>query len=274
MPDNPETANHIKAMTLYDHLVRQYKKTGRRYDFVSKVDDDNWFNIPPFFNTFIAPRLPGGEKYKSNGLTVIGRPMSWGKPFAYTSGRMYTVSWAVLEFLAGKFNIDRSFDYETINLAEDMLPEYFLYTDKMEHEFVPLELEQAWDIGLEYLVNNETMMIHCIKTEERILDISTMFDEGGRWNGKLINGLTNFNRSMAEVIDRLGEVSEEDLEQLRSGWEKWSFSGAGSVGYIDEAKETLDWKMIREKINIENREDLGRKFPMSLPGNNESSREI
>jgi len=273
VPDDQTTANHIKAMELFNYLVRQQRTSGRRYDFVSKVDDDNWFNIPPFYNTFIASRLPGGEKHKPNALTVIGRPMSWGKPFAYTSGRMYTVSWPTLELLAGKYAADPGFDFEGAHLAEDMLPEYFLYTDKIEHEFVPVELEQAWDIGLEYLVNNETMLIHGIKQDERMLDISTMFDERGRWNGKLINGLTNFNRTMKEVVERLGEVSEEEMEQLRSGWESWSSSGAEGGGYRGDPKDTLDWKLIREKIHIENREALGQLFPMSLPGNNDSSRE-
>ena len=128
-------------------------------------------------------------------------------------------------------------------------------------------MEQAWDIGLEYLVNNETILIHCLKKDERILQISMLFDEHGRWNGKLMNGVTNFNRTSEDVIDRLGEVTEEELEQLRKGWEK--FSGPG--GYQPDSKDTLDWKMIVSKINIEDRVIMGSKFPMNLPGNNESS---
>ena len=134
---------------------------------------------------------------------------------------------------------------------------------------MPVEVEQAWDLGLEYLINNETISIHCIKHDERILEISTLFDEHGRWNGKLMNGLTNFNRTSQDVIDRLGEVSKEELEQLRNGGE--SFSGPG--GYQPDSKDTLDWKMILEKINVEDRVVLGSKFPLSLPGNNESSHE-
>lgn len=270
VPDDQTTANHVKAMELFNHLVHQQRTSGLRYDLVSKVDDDNWLNIPSFYKTFIAPRLPSGEKYNPNTLTVIGRPMSWGKPYTYTSGRMYTVSWPTLEFLAGKYAADPGFDFEAHHLAEDMLPEYFLYTDKIEHEFVPVELEQAWDIGLEYLVNNETMLIHCIKHDERLLEISTMFDDWGRWNGKLINGLTNFNRTMKEVVERLGEVSGEEMERLRSGWESWSSSKVEGSGHRGDPKDTLDWKLIREKIHIENREHLGEQFPMSLPGNNES----
>ena len=123
IPDDKETANHIKFIALCDHLIRQEKTGGTRYDFVSKVDDDNWLNVAPFYDTFIAPRLPGGEKYKPDALAVIGRPFNYGKPFIYTSGRMYTVSWRVLELLGAKYAADPSFDYETLQLAEDMLPE-------------------------------------------------------------------------------------------------------------------------------------------------------
>ena len=119
-------------------------------------------------------------------------------------------------------------------------------------------------------MNNETILIHCLKKDERILEISRLFDEHGKWNGVLMNGVTNFNRTSKDVIDRLGEVNEEELEQLKQGWA--SFDGA--AGYQANSKDTLDWKMIVKEINIENRVDMGRKFPMSLPGNNESSYQI
>lgn len=257
------TANHIKCMELFSELVRQQKRSGRRYDFVSKVDDDNWLNIPTFYNTFIAPRLPNGEKYNPDALTVIGRPMNWGKELTYTSGRMYTVSWGILEFLAEKYQENPGMDWEAYHLAEDMLPEYYLWANNIEHEFVPVEMLQAWDIGLENVVDDKTMLIHCIKNNKRLMEINTIFDDRGKWNGKLINGLTNFNRSMEEVIWRLGEIKEEELEQLKIGWESWDQNKS-------DPWETLDWKLIKENINIEDRVYLGNQFPMNLPGNNES----
>ena len=132
---------------------------------------------------------------------------------------------------------------------------------------MPVEVEQAWDIGLEYLINNETILIHCIKKDEVILEMSLLFDEHGKWNGKIMNGVTNFNRTSTETVNRLGEVTEEELKQLQKGWESFS----GPAGYQPDSKDTLDWKMILEKINVEDRVVLGSKFPMTLPGNNESS---
>ena len=270
VPDNADTANHKKAVHLYDRLAQQAKAGGPRYDYVSKVDDDNWLSIPPHYKTFIEPRLPGGPKYKPNIWTVIGRPFNWNKPYSYTSGRMYTVSWAVLEFLGAKYAKDKDFDFEDHGLAEDMVPEHWLWEDKIEHEFVPMEIEQAWDIGLEGTIDNDTILIHCIKTDERLVKMNTLFDDNGMWNGKLENGLTNINRSMTETIDRLGEPTEEELQKLKHGWKKWD-SSKPAWGSNGDPRDTLDYEMIRDVINIENRRHMGEIYPMNLPGNNEST---
>ena len=276
-PDIKETADRIKTMEFYKYVAQQQD---RRYDFVSKVDDDNWFNIPPFYNAFIAPRFPGGPKYNPNALTMIGRPMSWIEPYVYSSGRMYTVNWPLLEFFVEKYTSNPIND-----VYEDVLAGLYLYENRTEHEFVPVELEQAWDIGLECLVDNETIMIHGIKHDERLLEISTMFDGEGRWNGKRISGLTNYNRTMREVVDRIGEVTEDEMESLKREWESWRSDGNngkdGAVADVGNGvrgganagnpKDTLDWKLIREKITIEDREELGRMYPLNLPGNNIST---
>lgn len=108
--ENADTANHVKDFEFFTDLVKARDRGGRRWDFVSKIDDDIWFNIHPFYETFIAPRLPGGsgsgditEDYDPDARVVIGRPMSWGRPYAYATGRCYTVSWAVVEFLAAEY---------------------------------------------------------------------------------------------------------------------------------------------------------------------------
>ena len=44
------------------------------------------------------------------------------------------------------------------------------------HEYVLVELEQAWDIGIEYLVNEATMLIDYVKNDETLLEISMIFD--------------------------------------------------------------------------------------------------
>ena len=270
-PETADRANHIKMLSTYKYLVEQEKVTGRHYDFISKVDDDNWLNILPFYETWIEPRLPGGQYYKLDPWTVIGRPFVYGRPFAYTSGRMYTISWPIAKMLARKFAADPDRDYEESHLAEDMIPEYFLYTDNIAHEFLPMEVDQAWDIGLENIVKIDTILIHCIKDDERLVEMSSIFNDRGRWNGKLINGLTNFNRSMAEVVDRLGKPSDEQLKNLTAGWKKWDSTKPAYGDTNGDPKATLDFKMIREVINVEDRQKMGDIFPLNLPGNNEST---
>ena len=256
--ENHETANTIKNMELFKYLVRHEGTRVRRYDFVSKIDDDNWFNIPPYYRTFIAPRLPGGEQHDPSALTMIGRPMVWTQEYAYVSGRLYTVSWSLLEFLAEKYTAN-----PIPGKTEDELAGLYLYKDRVQHNFVPVELEQAWDIGLEYLVNNETMIIHCIKHDERLLEVSTMFDGEGKWNGKMISGLTSFDRTMKEVVERVGQPSAEEIEQLKTERKN------GDRG--KSPWETLDWKLIEAKIALEDREKMGTMYPLSLPGNNAST---
>ncbi|KAL9102663.1 MAG: hypothetical protein Q9163_002217 [Psora crenata] len=259
MNENPETANSIKNMELFKYMVKYEGIRLRRYDFVSKVDDDNWLNIPPYFDAFIAPRLPGGVKYNpSHNLTMIGRPMNWGQDYVYASGRMYTISWPLLEFFAKKYTMN-----PLTGKTEDEVAGLYLYEDQVVHEYVPVELEQAWDIGIEYLVNNETILIHCIKDDETLLEVSTMFDDHGRWNGKRIHGLTNFDRNMKEVVERIGQPSEEELEHLRNERE--------SPRHSRDPWESLDWKLIQQRTSVEDREVMGNMYPLNLPGNNVST---
>ena len=258
--ENYHTANRIKNLKLFQFMASQQEEGALpRYDFVSKVDADNWFNIPPYYDTFIAPRLPGGKKYDADAMTVIGRPMVWGSPYAYASGRMYTVSWPMLKFLSDKYTAN-----STIDLTEDKLMGWYLYEETVPHEFVVVELEQAWDIGLECLVNNQTdtMLIHSIKDDHRIAEIGSLFDDRGRWNGKILNGLTNFNRTTKEVLDRVGQPTTEELQKLQEEWES---------GIEKEPMETLDWKLIQDKISVENRQKMGEMYPLNLPGNNAST---
>ena len=267
-PETSKSANTDKNLYFFAQMAEHQGTRTRRYDFVSKVDDDIWFNVPPYYDTFMAPRLPGGSQHDPDALTWIGRPMHWDREYVFASGRIYTVSWPLLELLVEKWRANPTTTY-----SEDQLMGHYLFEERIPHEFVVMELEQAWDIGLESIVDgkNDTMVIHSIKHDDRLLELSSMFDDSGRWNGKLISGLTSYNRTMREVVDRIGEPSDEEMKALRKEWE--SRRDAESVYREDRAdpKDTLDWKLIREKINIEDREGMGRMYPLNLPGNNASS---
>ena len=262
-PETSESANTNKNMYFFLYMVQHQGTRTRRYEFVSKVDDDIWFNVPPYYDNFMAPRLPDGPKHDPTALTWIGRPMHWDREYVFASGRIYTVSWPLLELFAEKFTARPLTTY-----SEDQLMGFFLYEERIPHEFVVMELEQAWDIGLESVVDhtNKTMVIHSVKNDKRLLEMSTIFDDDGNWNGKEISGLTNYNRTMDEVVERIGPASDDEVEQLRKEWESREHSGNQG-----DPKDTLDWKLIREKTNIEDREEMGRMYPLNLPGNNAST---
>ena len=266
-PETHETANLNKNMYFFNYMVQHQGTRTRRYDFVSKVDDDNWFNVPPYYDAFMAPRLPGGPKHNASALTWIGRPMHWEREYVFASGRIYTISWPLLEFFVEKHTIDPRNDY-----SEDQLMGFYLYNERISHEFVVMELEQAWDIGLEHVVDNRngTMIIHSVKHDERLLELSSFFDGDGMWNGKLMSGLTNFNRTMKEVVDRIGWPSKEEMEQLKRERESDANEKAGTTADRGDPKDTLDYKLIRQKTNIEDRQEMGRMYPLNLAGNNAS----
>ena len=262
-------------------MVEQCKSgEGRRYEFVSKVDDDSWFSVPPYYDAFVAPRLLGGEKYgvlpeaqrvgntskestsergQEEALTWIGRPMHWDRDYVFASGRLYTLSWPLLELVVDKWRAD-----PLTNMTEDQLLGHYLQNERIPYEFVVMELEQAWDIGLESILDekNDTMVIHSIKDDDRMAAMDALFDDEGHWNGTEMSGLTSFNRTMKEVIERIGDVDEDEIVELEEEW--------ANEKKVD-LKATLDWKMIREKVNIEDREGMGEMYPLNLPGNNAST---
>ena len=258
--ENSETANMIKNLEWFKYMQRYEGERVRRYAFVSKVDDDNWLNVPQYFETFVAPRLAGGKKHNPKGMTIIGRPMNWGAEYAYPSGRMYTVDWPMLEFFAQKYT-----ENPNTGETEDRAMGLYLYENHIPFEYVPVEVEQAFDVGIEYLIDNNTMQIHSMKHDDTLKEVSELFDDRGHWNGKLVPGLTSFDRNYKEVIFRIGQPDEEEQELLQSETKKPGYKRP------DDEWETIDWKLIQKKISVEDREVMGDMYPLNLPGNNVST---
>ena len=68
---------------------------------------------------------------------------------------------------------------------------------------------------------------------------------------------------MKEVVERIGEPSREELEQLRSERE--------NPGHPHDPWESMDWKVIQSRISVEDRKVMGNMYPLKLPGNNIST---
>ena len=265
--ENYETANKVKNMEFFSHMAKQQRLGQiRRYDFVSKVDDDNWVNLPIYWENFMASRLPGGEKYRPDAMTMIARPFAWGMSYVCPAGRMYTISWPLVEYYAKKYS-DHSERKHNERITEDQLMGWYLEQDKFDDlEFVVMEYEQAYDVGVEFVITNstsDTMMAHSIKSDQQMLEIGGLFDDNGKWNGKKLEGVTNFNRTTPEMLRRFGPPTDEELKQLKLEWAK----GPPPENPLD----SLDWKMIHDIITIEDRQRLGNLYPLNLGNNNAST---
>ena len=263
--ENYKTANRVKNMEYFSYMAKQ-QELGRirKYDFVSKVDDDNWLNIPVYKESFITPRLPGGEKYQPGEFTMIARPFAWGMDYVCPAGRLYTVSWPLVEYYARKYAAHSERSHKDPP-TEDQLMGWYLQEDKLDLEWAVMEYEQAYDVGVEYVVTNntDTMMAHSIKSDQQMLEIGGLFDDNGKWNGKKLEGVTNFNRTTPEMLRRFKEPSDEDLEELQAAWAKGPPP--------EDPLKSLDWKMIHNIITIEDRARLGDLYPLNLRNNNAST---
>ena len=264
--ENYETANTIKNLEFFSYMAKQQASGQiRRYDFVSKIDDDNWFNLPVYRNDFMVSRLKGGKNYRPEAYTVIARPFAWSQHFVYPSGRIYTVSWPMVEFYAKKYaaHSERALGR---TLSEDQILGFYPFEDQLDLEFVVMEYEQAYDVGVEYILTSETdtLTVHSIKDDELFLEIGTLFDDNGKWNGKKIEGkgVTSWNRTIPEMIRRFGAPTDEELLQLQAEWAK---------GPPEDPFDSLDWKLVHDSIEIEDRERLGRLYPLTLHNNNAST---
>ncbi|KAH8175151.1 galactosyltransferase domain-containing protein [Sarocladium implicatum] len=109
LPENSVTANTIKTLEFYKWLVKE----GRRYEFVSKIDTDLWFNARGFWDRYLAPRLTNAT---STGATTSLSPFANMKAtvehttigqlyysrnhhLVYPHGSMYTHTWDLVEDL-------------------------------------------------------------------------------------------------------------------------------------------------------------------------------
>ena len=147
-----------------------------------------------------------------SNLTLIGRPMSWGRPYNYTSGRFYTMSSPLLRLYARLFTLTRITDE-----AEDVLTGRLLHMHNItDHTLIPIAEERAFDVGWEGLVTPSTILVHDLKSDETFLKVASLYDERGFAVGEAegssepdkqlseghegIKGLTSYDSTMEETV--------------------------------------------------------------------------
>lgn len=174
LEESPHVANTVKTMKFFSRLATE----GPLYKFVSKIDDDSFLDLPPFYNDFIVPRLERADQ-----LIVMGHPLTHYEPeFPYPSGQFYTVTWNTVLTLARLFAANPIDDEH-----EDVLIGRLLYENDQSFEGVWInnqkmfDLDEAvWDDSLpRHAVMGGSINPHMLKEDETYLRVAAAYDEHG-----------------------------------------------------------------------------------------------
>jgi hypothetical protein len=91
-----EIANSIKTMEFFKCIAAEAESGVRKYNFVTKLDDDAFLVATKFYAEVLLPRLrPQPVK-----RTLIARLMQLTQQFVWPQGFIYTLSWDKFVLLA------------------------------------------------------------------------------------------------------------------------------------------------------------------------------
>jgi hypothetical protein len=187
------TANTIKTTEFYRWLV----SNGRRYEYVTKLDTDLWFNPRGFWDRYLLPRLSNttGHFTATVNRTLIGElhyAPTWD--LAFPNGGLYTVTWDLLELLV---SLQERFHVVT---GEDMTNSILLQKGRETARIVNLKGTEkfnyddrdsrgdgtAWarakthrDAISHAMVAHDPIAIHFLKEPRTWFKVADCFDENG-----------------------------------------------------------------------------------------------
>ena len=178
--DNKEFATTIKAFETVKFFRDRALITGKKWTFLSKIDDDSFLQATAFRNDFLAPHQHSKRK-------IISRVVQYSRPHVFPGGQFYTLTWDLVELIA------HLYETTTRDLVHDMdLPERkltkrhedFMVADLMveageDFDYVELSDERAFDIITEGNVTERAINPHRLKSDEQYLWLAAMFDEDG-----------------------------------------------------------------------------------------------
>ena len=193
------TANTIKSIEFFKYISTNAANRKPAYKYVSKVDDDLFPNLPSFYRDFMDTRLRDTPE-----RSIVCRPIWVHKDFPtdYPSGRFYTLSWDLVLLLVDLYNATPE---PIVDEHEDRLVGRLLYeANEPIKDWGNFTNKRAFDIGWEGWIDQDTLMAHDIKDDERYLEVGSLFNETG-YNGKYFKGLTDFDRSFPEVVKKKGK---------------------------------------------------------------------
>ena len=187
------TANTVKTIELYQWLIDHDQK----YEFVSKMDTDVWFNARGFWDSYLLPRMSNrtGTLTAEVDRTVIGELYySIVHDLVFPHGAMYTFTWDMVEMFA---KLQKEYQVVT---GEDMTLAMLLLKAKKVVKFVNFKGTEKFDYdprdtrgdgtawarqkshqnAIKHAVHgSDAIAIHELKHEDDYLRVSDCFDENG-----------------------------------------------------------------------------------------------
>lgn len=86
-----------------------------RHEFVSKIDDDSFLNVPGFWHEFIEPRLGDNPGPCLIALAMYAQShFKSDDTFLYPGGQFYTLSWNLMETLVQEWVKSRITEEEDV----------------------------------------------------------------------------------------------------------------------------------------------------------------
>ena len=170
--DDHKFATTHKPLTFFKQLQEEEQETGRRWDFVSKLDDDSFLDAGTFYREFLQPRA------KATKTLIARRCESPG--LYWPAGMFYTMSWDLLNVVTSQYEREPfKLDHEDWPLGK------ILAMSKLNFDFVQLAEERAFDVVREGMVTKEAILPHKMKKDEEYLWVAQMYDKQGYRGAKL-----------------------------------------------------------------------------------------
>ena len=260
LPEDRYTANTIKTMEFITALTTGRLHgipPGKRYDWVSKVDDDTFLDPNAFHAEFLAQQ-------PVNEMTLVGMLYEgWqsGRDYSYPSGRFYTMSWPLAAKLGSLYVTNR-----IVNEHEDALIGRLLYEGNQDYNLIGFPYERSPNIGdggpdNVAFINATTYIMHNMKEDTEYLQVASLFDRRG-YNGKLLSGITSYDPMFPATKRRLDLIAQ---------WEKEAEEKARKEAEEKEKKEA-EMEQERKKAEAEQRaKETSKQEKISEQGGQGSS---
>ena len=252
------TANTIKTLELYKWLVDR----GRRYDYVTKMDTDLWFNARAFWDRYLSPRI-STELTNEDDLTqtieytAIGQ-LYYSRPhrLAFPHGSMYTHSWDMVKLLASlqkHFQVVAGEDQAVTMLMRKSGQRAKLVnlngTERFDFDALDARTaESAWarknthpTARCHALYGRDIIAVHGLKSKDTFMKVAALFDEQGIKEMEPIKGAERrppLDVRLHDFLHNFGLTTryESQMDRIPENYwmldnEEWICNGVWNMGH-------------------------------------------